>query len=235
MKTDEIVVVIIAGGAGTRMRHLLGDTPKFLAPITPELCFADFVIDRLAELGATRAHLCLGKGADAVLRWTRRRALPIPVTSTLEPRPLGVIGAVRDALPALPERFVMAYGDVWPPLPPAALLRALDDRTCSAMAVSSKEVSAPLLPNVEVRAERIVRYTKDSDPAALTHLDAGMVGFTREALSLGADCRDEVQLFPRLAEAGRMAAVFSEHAPVQVGDQRGYEHARATLPVVTAR
>ncbi len=229
MKQNEVVVVIVAGGVGTRMREILGDLPKFLAPITGESCFADVMVERLAALGTNRVHLCLGIGAEDIDRWCSSRELPVAVTSTVESKPRGVIGAVRDAAHRLPERFVLAYGDVWPPLPPESLLRPLQTPMCAAMAVCPAEICGQLRPNTEVREGRVVRYSKDSAAHGLSHLDAGMVGLSKRALNDDSQCNDEVELFPTLIERGVMAAIPSDRAPLQVGDPPGYVKARAVL------
>ena len=60
---DGIEVLVLAGGLGTRIRGVLGDTPKVLAPINGRP-FLDHLLDRLAALGAGRVVLSLGHLAD---------------------------------------------------------------------------------------------------------------------------------------------------------------------------
>ncbi|MDO8607452.1 MAG: nucleotidyltransferase family protein [Phaeospirillum sp.] len=108
-----IDVVVLAGGLGTRIRGVLGDTPKVLAPINGRP-FLDHLLDHLARLGAGRAVLCLGVGADRVTTHLDRHPPPLPVASVLEPAPLGTAGALRHALPALTSDPVMVMnGDTW--------------------------------------------------------------------------------------------------------------------------
>jgi NDP-sugar pyrophosphorylase family protein len=108
-----IDVVVLAGGLGTRIRGVLGDTPKVLAPINGRP-FLDHLLDHLAALGAGRAVLSLGVGADKVSEHLARRPPPLPVLSVVEPAPLGTGGALRHALPSLAGDPVMVMnGDTW--------------------------------------------------------------------------------------------------------------------------
>src|SRR4051812_6831922 len=59
-------VAVLAGGLGTRLRSVLGETPKILAPVAGRP-FLDHLLDWLAGFGARRVVLCLGVGADMVL------------------------------------------------------------------------------------------------------------------------------------------------------------------------
>ena len=65
-----IDVLVLAGGLGTRIRPVLGDTPKLLAPIggRPYLWH---LLEWLRKFGARRIVLGLGYGADAVLDYLR--------------------------------------------------------------------------------------------------------------------------------------------------------------------
>ena len=100
-------VAVLAGGQGTRVRHVLGDTPKVLAPIAGRP-YLSYLLDWLAGFGAQRIVLCLGHLAEAVVSYLEI-ALPsgcdlIPV---VEPAPLGTAGALRHARPELRSNPVM--------------------------------------------------------------------------------------------------------------------------------
>ena len=93
MKT--IDVAILAGGLGTRISHMLNDTPKILAPIDGRP-FLSIVFEWLAGFGARRVVLGLGHLAEAVLGYLgESRPEGIEVITVIEPEPLGTAGAVR--------------------------------------------------------------------------------------------------------------------------------------------
>ncbi len=62
---EDIDVVILAGGLGTRIRDALGDTPKLLAPIGGT-AFLDLLIRRLQSCRVRRLGLGPGHLAEKV-------------------------------------------------------------------------------------------------------------------------------------------------------------------------
>jgi len=92
---QDIDVVILAGGLGTRIRPVLGNTPKLLAPIDGRP-FLDHLLDQLQGFGARRVILCLGHLADRVAEHLEGGSRPgLDVLSVIEPEPLGTAGALR--------------------------------------------------------------------------------------------------------------------------------------------
>lgn len=95
-------VVVLAGGLGTRIRSVLGDTPKLLAPVG-ERVLLDILLGQLADQGARRVVLALGYGARSVLdHLDRHPPATLTVVPVVEPAPLGTAGAIRHLLPVLP-------------------------------------------------------------------------------------------------------------------------------------
>lgn len=102
-----IDVLVLAGGQGTRVRAVLGDTPKLLAPIAGQPYLA-YLLDWLARFGARRVLLALGFGAAAVVDYLGGcRDSGLAVETVIEPEALGTAGAVRFARPALRSDPVM--------------------------------------------------------------------------------------------------------------------------------
>src|SRR6266850_7562307 len=103
--------IIIAGGAGTRLKARLGDLPKPMALIggkpllehQVELAkrygFSDIVVFVCYRPDLIEAHL--GNGS----RWG------VSIRYLVETEPLGTAGAVLAGLDSLAERFVVLYGD----------------------------------------------------------------------------------------------------------------------------
>lgn len=106
-------VVVLAGGLGTRLRGVLADTPKVLAPVDGRP-FLDHLLDHLARQGAGRVILALGYLAERVIEHLERTPPVLPVLTVVEPTPLGTAGALRLVLPqtAGPAILVM-NGDSW--------------------------------------------------------------------------------------------------------------------------
>jgi histidinol-phosphate phosphatase family protein len=103
--------IILAGGAGTRLRDRIGDLPKPMIPIAGkpllehqvELCrrygFTDLVFFVHHRADLIEKHF--GDGASRGVR----------VRYVVEREPLGTAGAVLDGFDSLAERFLVLYGD----------------------------------------------------------------------------------------------------------------------------
>src|SRR5690606_23607214 len=110
---EDVDVAVLAGGLGTRIRPVLGETPKLLAPIAGR-SFVEHLFDRLASHGARRIVLCLGHGADRIRQHVAACPRPFDVTASVETAPLGTAGALRLARPALRSDPVLVLnGDSW--------------------------------------------------------------------------------------------------------------------------
>jgi NDP-sugar pyrophosphorylase family protein len=96
-----IDVLVLAGGLGTRIRPVLGDTPKLLAPIAGR-AYLDHLLGWLKRFDARRVVLALGHRASAITAYlAQRTADEMTIDTVVEPQPLGTAGAVRWARPRL--------------------------------------------------------------------------------------------------------------------------------------
>lgn len=92
--------LILAGGLGTRLRPVVADRPKALAPIDGEP-FLLRILDQLVRGGCTRAILCTGHLGDQVEREFGSAHEGMELAWSREGIPLGTAGALRQALPLL--------------------------------------------------------------------------------------------------------------------------------------
>jgi D-glycero-alpha-D-manno-heptose 1-phosphate guanylyltransferase len=95
---SEVVAVVLAGGAGTRVQHLLGDLPKPMAPVEGKP-FLEWLVRYLAKQGLKRVLISTGYRAEAISTHFDRQ--PVPGVETLcvaETAPLGTAGGILHAV-----------------------------------------------------------------------------------------------------------------------------------------
>lgn len=99
MCLEDIDVLILCGGHGTRIRKTLGDIPKVLAPINGRP-YLDYLIAKLKHARARRAILCVGNLAQKIVDWrdTKKVLDSIEILCSFEKSPLGTAGAVVNAM-----------------------------------------------------------------------------------------------------------------------------------------
>jgi D-glycero-alpha-D-manno-heptose 1-phosphate guanylyltransferase len=97
------LAVILAGGLGTRIRHLLPDLPKPLAPVAGRP-FLEWVVRFLYAQGVTRILISTGYLGDRIGDFAKTMILPgLELSCVREPAPLGTAGAVIHSLESLPK------------------------------------------------------------------------------------------------------------------------------------
>jgi NDP-sugar pyrophosphorylase family protein len=96
----DIPALILVGGLGTRLRSVLPDRPKALAPVAGRP-FLSFLFDQLQAAGVRRAVLCTGYRAHQVEETFGSRYGDLALSYSHEETPLGTGGALRLALPRL--------------------------------------------------------------------------------------------------------------------------------------
>lgn len=122
MEAEEAIVLV--GGLGTRLRPLVSDVPKPLAPVAGRP-FLAWVLDHLAAAGVARTILATGYMAEVVESAIGDRWQGMAVDYSVEPSPLGTGGAVRKAAALLRgEGAHVVNGDTFLRYSPARLASA---------------------------------------------------------------------------------------------------------------
>lgn len=222
MDLSAIDVVVLAGGLGTRLRGILQETPKILAPVGGKP-FLEHLLERLRGQSARRVILCLGHGAAAVLAFLEHRdCSSLSLETLIEPHPLGTGGAVAFALPHFRSDPVLVMnGDT------------IVDADLNAFATSHAESGAPVsilcawvddaarYGRIEMNgAQRVVRFAeKDSTTPGAAWINGGVYLFNRPALdalaklSYGSLERDVLEKMP----AGLIHAYRAEGRFLDIG------------------
>ena len=119
MATDEAIV--LAGGFGTRLRGIVDDVPKPLAPVAGQP-FLAWLLDRLATGGMRRCILATGYLSDVIEQRIGARWQGMEIAYSVEPEPLGTGGAIRLAATRLQgDAAHVLNGDTWLEYDPVAL------------------------------------------------------------------------------------------------------------------
>jgi D-glycero-alpha-D-manno-heptose 1-phosphate guanylyltransferase len=89
--------IVLAGGFGTRLREVVPDLPKPMAPIAGRP-FLEILLSQLSRKGFTRVVLSLGFMAEKVIDHFGERYAEMDLVYEVESTPLGTGGAIRAAL-----------------------------------------------------------------------------------------------------------------------------------------
>ena len=106
--------IVLAGGLGTRLRTVVSDIPKCLAPIAGRP-FLEWQLRSFAERGINHFILALGHGAEAVLEALKQPwAQALSIDAVIERDLLGTGGAARFAMDVTGlDEALIANGDTF--------------------------------------------------------------------------------------------------------------------------
>jgi D,D-heptose 1,7-bisphosphate phosphatase len=104
-------LIILAGGAGTRLRARLGDLPKPMIPIVGKPLL-EHQVELAIKYGFTDLIFFVHYRADLIENhFGDGKKFGVQIRYILEKEPLGTAGAVFAGFEHLAERFVVLYGD----------------------------------------------------------------------------------------------------------------------------
>lgn len=89
--------IVLAGGLGTRLRQLVSDVPKPMAPIAGRP-FLEILLSSLAQKGFDRVILSLGFMAEKISKHFGTEFAGMQISYVIEDQPLGTGGAIRLAM-----------------------------------------------------------------------------------------------------------------------------------------
>jgi D-glycero-alpha-D-manno-heptose 1-phosphate guanylyltransferase len=120
--------IVLAGGFGTRLREMVPDLPKPMAPVAGKP-FLEILLCSLSRKGFSRVVFSLGFMADKISGYFGDRFAGMELAYVVEDRPLGTGGAVRLALSSCQQDHVYIFnGDTFLDLEAEAVERLWQDR-----------------------------------------------------------------------------------------------------------
>lgn len=227
---QNVDVVILAGGFGTRLRSVFSDRPKVLVPING-VPFLKCYLEWLRGFGARRVILSLGYMAEMVQDFVNSENWNgMEITANIETTPLGTGGAVRACLPLVtsPDAFV-TNGDSVTRLDLARFVefhRAKAARL-SMVLTHQPQVSSSGLVTTDTN-DAVTAFTeKPQGATAGGYINAGLYLMQRDVIGeIPADrpVSIEKDVFPKFCGRG-FYALKGEFPFIDIGTPESYQHA----------
>lgn len=179
----ERTCVVLAGGLGLRLREITGGVlPKVLASVNGEP-FLAHKLRSLAVMGVTKAVLLIGELGEQIEEYAEQHTINgLSVTCIRDGSMLlGTGGAIARALPMLPERFWVTYGDS---LMATDLLAAEQRRAelhLDAVVTVYQNRNELQQSNMVVEEDYLVRYSKTERDPSFEWIDLGLLNFSASA------------------------------------------------------
>ena len=98
--------IILAGGLGTRLRSVVADKPKCMAPVSGKP-FLHYLIDFLQKQGIENFIFSVGYMYEVIEEYLKQSYPPLNYSLSLEKEPLGTGGAIKLACKKTSEKNVL--------------------------------------------------------------------------------------------------------------------------------
>lgn len=230
---DNIDVVILAGGRGTRLDSVPGDMPKPLRPVNGRP-FLEYLLDQVRAAGLRRVILSLGHKPEAFDALVARDGL----VKSVEPAAMGTGGGLRTALPLLHAESILvmngdSYADIDLRIPVAVHRR----RRARAVMLLAEVEDTARYGRVEIGEEGVVERFSEKGEAGPGLVNAGVYVLSRsvvEGIPAGRAVSLERETFPSLIGPGFYAEAGA-FAFMDIGTPEAYASSSAFFQKTRAR
>lgn len=207
------LVIIMAGGLGTRLRPHTETRPKPMLPVSGKPML-EHIIERAKTEGFSRFIISIQYLGHIIEDYFGHgENLDVRIDYVKESTPLGTAGALSLLNPRPDLPFIVTNGDVLSDIKYGELLDFHTRHAAVAtMAVRSHEWQHPF-GVVQIQGVNIVGF--EEKPIARTHINAGIYALSPEALSAmtaNSHC-DMPTLFQQLQTKGKCTVAFPMHEP----------------------
>lgn len=213
----------MAGGLATRLGELARDQPKSMIRICGKP-FLEYQLEVLERVGVTDVILCLGhlwEQIEAYFGDGKRHG--VNIRYSIEDRPLGTAGALRQAGELLDDPFFTMYGDSY---------LFLDFRSAMGFFKSQNRMAAMTVyrnsdrydrSNTAVEGNLVKSYGKDERTEDMVYIDYGANIFRKEVLRMIPENRfySLEDLFTRLIGTGELLAYEVKERFYEIGSPQG--------------
>lgn len=218
LTANQVTAVVLAGGFGTRVQHLLPNVPKPMAAVNGRP-FLEWVLAYLAGQGLDEAILSTGHLAESIERhFKAAKVSGISVHCVRETQPLGTAGgflnAIRD-VSERPEAWLVLNGDSLALAQLDELFDCLSDSRVSGAILGVPMPDASRYGTIEMDATGDLISFKEKQPGPGA-INAGVYLFRASAVESfphRVPLSFEKDVFPELIASGMRLKVCVTQAP----------------------
>ena len=228
---EDIAVLLLVGGMGTRLRSVVSDKPKPLARVG-DIPFLELLVLQLRSQGFRHLVMCTGFRAGQIQQeFSDGRKWGVEITYSAESRPLGTAGAVKLAKPFLPESrdFVVMNGDSFLQLDFRQLLRFHREKAGCATVAVRRVLDAARYGTVHLdEHNRVVRFSEKLGTPECGLINGGVYVFhssVLERIPKGPSSLER-DIFPNLLQYG-VFALEQDGMFIDIGTPQDYACAQA--------
>lgn len=222
----QLPMFILAGGLGTRLKKILNDKPKALAPVG-DVPFLELLIEHWADKGVENFVLLLGYKSELIINFikssTNKKINQCNFEFLVEETQLGTGGAIANAIQYLDlqTNFLVVNSDTWLTTEISGILKK--KAPCLGL-IWSDNVSR--FGSVEIDdSMKIISFNEKKEEKLKGLINSGFYYLDPKIFKewKGSFCSLEKEIFPRLVSDGKLSAVILDSEFIDIGVPEDYE------------
>ncbi|HUE17341.1 MAG TPA: nucleotidyltransferase family protein [Planctomycetaceae bacterium] len=243
---SDVTGAILAGGLGTRLRSVVSDRPKVLAPVHGKP-FLAHLLDQLQEAGVERVVLMTGYRGEQIAEAFGDRYRNLSLSYSVETEPLGTAGALRLALPKLfpasfsalkltpdsgrrtPHAVLVLNGDSYCDAELMQFRAFHEQERADGSLVLAHVADTSRFGKVETTTgQRLERFLEKQEAGGPGSINAGIYLLNRELIAeipAGRAVSIEREMFPAWLRTRRLLGYPAEGAFLDIGTPESYRAA----------
>ena len=225
----DVQVVIIAGGLATRLGALTKNRPKSMVEIRNRP-FLAYQLELLRYQEITDILLCIGHlGTQIKEFFSDGSKYGVHINYSVEDKPLGTAGALKNAEPLLDNIFFVMYGDSYLFLNYQEIMSYFMLQNKLALATVYRNHDSYDRSNMVINGNMVTKYSKLEKSNDMVYVDYGASVFNKKALQLIPEKQPFFfeDFFIRLIEKKQLLAFEVDHRFYEIGSPQGLKDFKA--------
>jgi len=218
-------VAILAGGLATRLGDLTRDRPKSMVKIQGKP-FLEYQLDLLRRGGIEDIVLCISHMGNQIKSvFGNGVKYGVNIRYSLEEKPLGTAGALKEAEGLLDDVFFTMYGDSYLFLNFEHVMSFYQSHNRLALMTVYKNHDRYGRSNTAVEGNLVTKYSKKETCDDMVYIDYGANIFRKEALKIVPEKQfyPLEQIIPNLIETEELLAFEVKERFYEIGSLQGLE------------
>jgi D-glycero-alpha-D-manno-heptose 1-phosphate guanylyltransferase len=225
-------IIILAGGFGTRLSHIISDVPKPMAPIrgTP---FLVFVLEYISQFRFNKIIMATGHKSKIIEEYFGNNYKGIDIVYSVEKEPLGTGGAIKKALSyCVGENVCVINGDTYFDVD-LNIMRDFHKKENAKLTIGLKEMlNFDRYGTVEIENDDVVRFN-EKKPLKEGYINGGVYFIKRDGLN---DVKERVFSFEKdymekFVSRGEFKGFLSDGYFIDIGIPEDYYKANRELKI----
>lgn len=225
--------LILCGGFGTRLKEVIHDRPKVMAPVGRRP-FLAYVVENLRKNGVSELVISIGYLGDYIRDYFKNgEEFGLKINYSEERRPLGTGGAVKMSEKFFEEPFVVVNGDTYLDTNLQQIYDFhLKNKAKITIAVVRKKIKEETDQILIGKEGRVKGFAKEVSRERTGYVNAGVYVFSPGATNIIKNKTRfslEKDLFPKMVLSGNLRVFAIKDDFIDVGTRESYQESQRTL------